>query len=217
MSNNVQRLGRTLARRMQITASAAVGTYTELGSIHDNLSLTTDSLQVAIPKGDYMFMREHVVQAGDRVLVVWCGNEPVVAGVVTTVEQPQEEVPTTEEVQAMIDSAIDSAIEPIEQKIATKYIQTGSVDLNNYTESGLYVFSTGATIANIPAGVNGCLVVISPDGYSDDFIKQLWFRWGTNNANDAQTYVRTWNGTSGTWSSWTQYTTASQTSTAESE
>jgi len=144
MSSNMQRLGDTLAQRMKRSSAAAVPTTIELGTIHANLSLTTDSLKTPIPKGDYMInitlasstyrtevtthghdqgththsggthdhegiytsgshthsggAHTHVggahdhrlpdvfgaVKAGDRVLVAWCGNEPVVIAVVVT-------------------------------------------------------------------------------------------------------------------------------------
>ena len=118
MSKNTQRLGDVLSRRMKKTAKGAVPTGTELGVINSNLSLTTDSLQAAIPKGDYMVnlmltggistsTESHThtgadhshsggahshnlpdgfrgLHAGDRVLVAWCGNEPVVVAIVVS-------------------------------------------------------------------------------------------------------------------------------------
>lgn len=128
MSNNVQRLGNTLTARMIKTAAGAVGVSIELGTIQSNMALRTDSLQTAIPKGDYMVDitlasstyqtsteththsggahaqysgsgvhthdgGEHShrlpenfrgLKAGDRVLVAWCGNEPVVIAIVTS-------------------------------------------------------------------------------------------------------------------------------------
>ena len=126
MSKNMQRLGATLANRMKKTANGAVPTTIELGTVHANLSISTDSLRAVIPKGDYMINLaltggqrtssdshthsggvheghsegdgEHThsdgehshtlpqsfrgLQAGDRVLVAWCGNEPVVIAIV---------------------------------------------------------------------------------------------------------------------------------------
>lgn len=119
MSSNMQRLGATLADRMKKTSAAAVPMSLELGTIGSNLSLTTDSLPVPIPKGDYMInlmlagdsyhtsseshthtggdhthtggSHSHALpsvfrslKAGDRVLVAWCGNEPVVVSVVVS-------------------------------------------------------------------------------------------------------------------------------------
>lgn len=54
MSNNVQRLGEMLAGRMKRTASAAVPTTLELGTINGNLSLSVDSIGDPIPQADYM-------------------------------------------------------------------------------------------------------------------------------------------------------------------
>lgn len=114
MSKNMQRLGSTLSNRMKRTASGAVPTTIELGVVNSNLSITTDSLKAAIPKGDYMVNLiltgsfnvsggEHGghesgngthshklpgsfrgIRAGDRVVVAWCGNEPVVIAIVTS-------------------------------------------------------------------------------------------------------------------------------------
>lgn len=127
--NNLERLGATLDGRMKRTSGAAVPTFTELGLINENMSLTTDSLKSAIPKGDYMVdarlasssyntsstththsggnhdghtsgtgSHSHSggahthrlpeafrpLKAGDRVLVSWCGNEPVVIAIVVS-------------------------------------------------------------------------------------------------------------------------------------
>ena len=119
MSKNSQRLGAILSNRMKKTANGAVPTTLELGVVNANLSITTDGLQAAIPKGDYMVnlmltgglmtstesitytgepyeegetgygAHSHelpaafrALQAGDRVLVAWCGNEPVVIAIV---------------------------------------------------------------------------------------------------------------------------------------
>lgn len=108
MSNNLQRLGAELASRMKKTAGAAVPVTVELGTINQNLSLSVDSLNTPIPKGDYMVNlifaageyetsssygvdgHSHrlpsvfrALKPGDRVLVVWCGFEPVVTCVIT--------------------------------------------------------------------------------------------------------------------------------------
>ena len=111
MNSNMQRLGDTLASRMKKTSAAAIPTTIELGTIGSNLSLTVDSIPTPIPKGDYMISlmltsssyrtgtatdgdgnaHSHSLPAafrslkvGDRVLVAWCGNEPVVISVVVS-------------------------------------------------------------------------------------------------------------------------------------
>ena len=105
MKNNYQRLGATLAERMKKTSDAAVPLTIELGIVNSNMSITTDSLKVQIPKGDYMVNlaltgggstgstdgHKHSLptafrglQSGDRVLVAWCGNEPVVVAIVVS-------------------------------------------------------------------------------------------------------------------------------------
>lgn len=126
MNGNMQKLGNILSDRMKKTANGAVPTTLELGVINENLSLTTDSLKTAIPKGEYMVnltlasktyntsTESHThdggahsqfsgsgshthtdgahahrlpedfreLKSGDRVLVAWCGNEPVVIAIV---------------------------------------------------------------------------------------------------------------------------------------
>lgn len=124
MSTNMQRLGSTLANRMKRTANGAVPTTIELARVNEDLSITTDSLQTPIPKGDYMVnlmlsgsfeidAGSHIhadgthgghadgdgshthdggehshsirgIEPGDRVLVAWCGYEPVVIAVVVS-------------------------------------------------------------------------------------------------------------------------------------
>lgn len=105
-TNNIQKLGDILAARMKKTAGAAVPMSLELGVINRNLSLSTDSLKTPVPRGSYMvnviltgnYRTENQgcyyscqghnhplpsLRAGDRVLVAWCGNEPVVVALVT--------------------------------------------------------------------------------------------------------------------------------------
>lgn len=105
MSNNIQRFTDMMSNRMKQTSNAAVPTTMELGTVNANLSITPDSLRVPIPKGDYMVNLmltggrntssndEHShqlpasfrgIQPGDRILIAWCGNEPVVVAVVTS-------------------------------------------------------------------------------------------------------------------------------------
>lgn len=105
MGRNVQRFGSSIASRMKKTAGAAIPVTVEFGTINKNLSLSVDSLKTAIPKGEYMVdiaysgksyntsensSHAHslpsvfrALKAGDRVLVLWCGFEPVVVSVIT--------------------------------------------------------------------------------------------------------------------------------------
>lgn len=88
MSKNIQRLGETLVKRMEKTAAAAVKVATEYGTINYNMSLTPDSLNVPIPEGDYLIVKGANPQPGDRVLISWCGNDPVVTGAAGTEADP---------------------------------------------------------------------------------------------------------------------------------
>ena len=89
----------------------------------------------------------------------------------------------------------------------TKNILTTGTDCNNYILSGCYYFDEERTPTNAPPGVvNGWLNVMSEqplnEGRGSGFVKQIWYRAGTPNSNDFQTYVRTANvGVTG-WSAW---------------
>ena len=98
---------------------------------------------------------------------------------------------------------IEEAINEVNEDISTTYVNTGgAVDLNDYTEQGWYFFTSNNTIANVPVGVNGWLNVVK-DKDSGTWTKQVWYRAGTANSNDYQTYVRTRTGD--VWSNWKQY------------
>lgn len=111
MNTNMQRLGSLLDSRMKQTSGAASKTVLEFGVINGNLSLTTDSINTPIPKGDYMISlslthndykgyenegadppkHKHRVpsvfrriQPGDRVLVAWVGFEPIVIDIIVS-------------------------------------------------------------------------------------------------------------------------------------
>ena len=54
MGRNIQRLGTSLASRMKKTSKGAVPVTVELGTINQNLSLSVDTINTPIPKGDYL-------------------------------------------------------------------------------------------------------------------------------------------------------------------
>lgn len=109
MGRNIERLGKVLDGRNKRTVTAnttKLNDKIELGTIDSNLALVPDSLRVPISKGDYLVTLSltgeaktkpatctttHLhdlpdqlrpLQAGDRVLMAWCGNEPVVISIV---------------------------------------------------------------------------------------------------------------------------------------
>lgn len=78
-------------------------------------------------------------------------------------------------------------------------ITTANTDLNDYTETGLYFFGTNYTPINIPTSlVNGWLSVIK--SIPNSFVKQIFYRGGTADKNDYETYIRTRVG--GKWGNW---------------
>lgn len=94
----------------------------------------------------------------------------------------------------------------MDKGIARTNTQTidSDANLNDFTENGYYYFVAGHTYTNIPIGGNGWLEVINTGNTSG--IKQIWYRDGTLNTNDYQTFVRTYSG--GTWSNWANFATS---------
>lgn len=85
-----------------------------------------------------------------------------------------------------------------ESKVIT--VTTENTDLNDYKEDGLYYFGVNYKPTNIPLGVNGWLKVMTEN--SKNYVKQIWFRHGTADVNDFETYIRTY---SDKWSEWKKF------------
>lgn len=85
----------------------------------------------------------------------------------------------------------------IEEAIEVQNVIETDTNLNDYKTTGVYAFNTNTKPTNIPTGVNGWLVVYS---HPDTAIKQIWYRWGTNDTNHYETYIRNFD--SNKWSSW---------------
>lgn len=111
MGKNMERLGRVLDNRNKRTIAdntTLLYDKIELATIDSNLALVPDSLRTPIPKGSYMlplFMTAQLatkpatcttthqhdlpdqyrtIQSGDRVIMAWCGNEPVILSIVVS-------------------------------------------------------------------------------------------------------------------------------------
>lgn len=85
--NNIDRLGDLIAGQIKKTIAGNASIITELGQIKANNALQVSSLKNYIPKGQYMVTRtarENGLSAGDRVIVIWVGNEPIVIDVVSS-------------------------------------------------------------------------------------------------------------------------------------
>ena len=95
------------------------------------------------------------------------------------------------------------AMNDLENRITNAFEYTNvtaeNTNLNDYLETGIYFFDAKQKPENIPAGSNGWLQVIKGNG---DFVKQIWYRAGTANLNDFETYVRT---KTTSWSAWRKY------------
>ncbi len=73
-------------------------------------------------------------------------------------------------------------------------------NLNNYKTDGIYYFGVNYLPQNIPSGLsNGWLHVMNGENL---YVKQVFYRLGTANSNDFETYVRTY---TTEWSSWKKY------------
>lgn len=85
--NNLERLGNTLAKEMRKTVQGNKDLIMDLGRIvkvRRNgvwvLDLISDNLRQTIPQGSYSVLNGIALYDGDRVVVAWAGNEPVVLG-----------------------------------------------------------------------------------------------------------------------------------------
>ena len=75
-SRGISRLARVLDNRMKERGESPL--MIDYGRIKKNGSLVTNSFNVPIPKDDYMVCASADVEKGDRVLVVWVQDDPVV-------------------------------------------------------------------------------------------------------------------------------------------
>lgn len=100
------------------------------------------------------------------------------------------------EIKTVVNANADLA-----EKVNTIVVTITDTNLNNYIEDGTYYFSSDYTPTNIPVGINGWLQVMTSSATSN--VKQVWYRHGTINSNDYQTFVRTKTGSG--WSTWQQF------------
>ena len=112
-------------------------------------------------------------------------------------------------------SAFDTAKNRGQIGVCKNVLTTGE-NLDDYIYSGTYTFGGTYTPENIPAGVNGWLVVLRWSCSDENAtVKQFWFRHGTVGANDFEIYVRTKVG-SAAFGSWSKiYTTSNPPTAAE--
>jgi len=82
-------------------------------------------------------------------------------------------------------------------------ITSTGTNLNDYKQEGEYYFGVDYTPTNIPTGVNGWLKVITGNQQGYNIVKQIWYRHGTPNNNDYETYIRIFS--SNIWSDWKRF------------
>lgn len=91
-----------------------------------------------------------------------------------------------------------------------EYVYTSGLDLNDYLTEGWWYFSSDAAPTNTPNtdNKNGFLhVVCYTTSSSRTLLKQFWYRFGSLNTSDHETFLRTYDSTIG-WSNWTQIITS---------
>lgn len=98
----------------------------------------------------------------------------------------------------------EKQINVLSSMLEVQYINSGTHTLADYREQGIYCFTSGCTITDIPVGKNGWLIVL-PTNLKSPNAKQIWMRWGTAGSNSWMTYERIISG--GTVGEWTQYAT----------
>ena len=115
--------------------------------------------------------------------------------IATTIDlsSTDEQVASAKAVYDGLENINDFSVQVVKEKL----------DLNDITETGIYFFSQTYTPVNIPVGVNGWLLVMK--GSSSDIVKQVWYRLGTANSNNYNTFER-YKGNN-TWSEWTKFLT----------
>lgn len=94
-----------------------------------------------------------------------------------------------------------------QDSLSAMSVLASGTNLNSFRKAGTYYFSGSYTPSNIPTGVNGILQVITNNERT--LVKQIWFRHGTINSNDTQTWIRTYAPTNTEtntygWSNWQQ-------------
>lgn len=79
----MEKLGSLLTAEVQKTISANQNPVLEFGSITDDrLTLFPDSLRKSITFDSYTVLNHQYLENGDRVLLAWVGQEPVVLGTI---------------------------------------------------------------------------------------------------------------------------------------
>lgn len=80
--SEIEKLGNTLNARMLRAIGGSKDLPPEIGTIQGNGGLKINAVSNTISRGDYMVNEELSLKYGDRVLVIWCGYEPVVVAVI---------------------------------------------------------------------------------------------------------------------------------------
>lgn len=79
--NNMEKLAGLMVHQMRSVAGAQQPMLLDRGRIIDRkLTLVTDGLRSNIPRGSYSTLGSMTLYPGDRVVVAWLGNEPVILG-----------------------------------------------------------------------------------------------------------------------------------------
>lgn len=88
-------------------------------------------------------------------------------------------------------------------------VNTSNTNLDDYLTDGLYNFAVEYAPKGVPAGSNGWLQVFTNG--TNSVAKQVWYRHGTANTNDWETYIRTKTSSNAGWSTWVKLVVPSDT------
>jgi len=80
VSGNIEKLGNVIMGQIVRVNRSNSRTVMDLGSVNSALSLVPDHSPGPIPDGEYTVCRNAApaLKKGARVLIAWCGGEPVV-------------------------------------------------------------------------------------------------------------------------------------------
>ena len=85
MSGNIEKLGNVIMEQILTVNRSNSKTVMELGNINSAMALVPDHSPGPIPEGEYTVCRNAAssIKKDARVLVAWCGGEPVVVDAVS--------------------------------------------------------------------------------------------------------------------------------------
>lgn len=172
-------------------------TYVSLAAIDvdSGITLTTHSAEVYIlrsidPESAFIDDPASLSDIIDKAVDKWITANGVTTG--ATAEQVEQIEQNTQAISSLS-----------EESVRYKRILTAVDDLNDVTDSGIYVFNTGDVPANAPFGNLSNVTVFAADYNADlRYVVQIVQRTGTNNDQYIAIRNRNDDASGGSWSPW---------------